>query len=83
MCCLDHIPAPWDKLHWNEDLKQGLLDLLKLADDLNILEWGDSVGRVLTSARLMQATKTTTSKHIPDYGFQETPMMRRDRSYTM
>ena len=62
---MEHVPPPWDKLHRDERMRGRLVDLLKLADDMNILEWGEYVGRAPpSSVRLKEATKYQIAQEI-------------------
>ena len=73
----EDIPPPWDQLHRDERLRQRLVELLEVAGQLDILDWGEYVGRPPPSAiRLLQETRRTLAKPVPDYGFQKTAIRR-------
>ena len=63
----DGIPSEFMDLYKDEDLRDTLVDLIKTAADLDILDFQEFCKHINTPKPMWSKTQATTGKHIPVY----------------
>ncbi len=61
------IPIEFQELYKDEELTQTLIDLIKTADDLDILDFQEFCKHIGKPKPMWSKTQATTGKHVPVY----------------